>query len=143
MLIAKLRYLPTPLISSGVALVLSAAVAGFFVDVTSAIGAASGVLLVTASYTLSVLVIAWADSINTRLVLPFGVSTYVLKIIWIGLIMSVLASHQWKGLPAMGIGVFVGVATWNAAQIITVVRNGPQSRRAKAGMALPSGVRQE
>ncbi|MGH8794787.1 MAG: hypothetical protein ACRDXX_19340 [Stackebrandtia sp.] len=125
----RLRYLPLPLGVSGVLLVLAAVVGGAAAGVVGAVGAAAGVALVAASYLVSVLIIAWGDSIHTGLVLPFGLGVYFVKIVLIGIVMAGLAAAGWEGLKPMGLGVCAGILGWNVAQIASVVRNGPHSRR--------------
>jgi hypothetical protein len=127
----RLRYLPTPLYASAALFVVGALLGWLLDGRASAFGAMTGVGIVTLSYTMSVLVIAWADSIAPKLVLPFGMGVYIVKYTWIGMVMLVLASHEWAGLPALGFGVMAAVATWTGAQIFTVVRHGPHSARAQ------------
>lgn len=132
---SRLQHLPAPLIASGVALVLAAITGGMVSGTPAAVGAAVGVAIVAVGFTLSVFVIAWADSINPKLVLPFGMGVYLIKIIWLGMAFLVLSSNQWPGNRAVGIGIMVGVVCWTAGQIWTVVRTGPHSRRARAAEA--------
>lgn len=123
----RLRHLPVPLIASVLLLLIGATIAGVVAGKTAALGMATGIGIVTASYTISVLVIAWADSIAPKLILPFGMGIYVVKYTWIGMIMMVLATHHWPGMSALGFGVIAGVICWTAAQIWTVVRSSPKA----------------
>jgi hypothetical protein len=99
----RLRHLPSGLIASAVLLV---------------VGAAAGVLLVAASYTVSSLVIAWADAVRPALIMPVGLLTYAVKFTLIGILMWVVAGTGWAGLPAMGVGVIAGALGWTTAQAV-------------------------
>jgi hypothetical protein len=112
----RLTHLPSGLAISAVLLVLALAVGGWVAGGVGAIGAASGVAMVAASYSVSSVVIAWADSINPQLVLPIGLGTYVLKFSIIGLSLAVLARSHWAGLPAFGVAVMVTTLSWVVAQ---------------------------
>jgi hypothetical protein len=87
-----------------------------------AAGAAAGVALVAASYLISSLVLAWADSVNPRLVLPVGLGMYVTKFTLIGIVMAVIAASGWRGLGAMGVAIIVTVFGWTIAQSVWVWR---------------------
>ena len=63
-----------------------------------AAGAAAGVGIVVASFTVSSLVIAWADSVHPTLVLPVGMFTYIVKFTAIGFAMAAVVASGWDGL---------------------------------------------
>ena len=123
---ARLRHLPALLLASAVLAVLAGLVGGFLRGTEGALGAVAGVAVVVASYTFSTLLIAWADSVDTNLVLPFGLIGYVTKFTLIGVAMAAIAASGWPGLEPMGVGVIVGVVGWSGAQIWWVVRHGPK-----------------
>jgi hypothetical protein len=105
------------------ALVLCAASAGFFAGgAASALGAALGVLIVVVSYTMSTLVIAWADTVRPALLMPLGLVTYVVKYALLGVIMAFVISSEWPGRLALGWGIVAGVLGWTAVQIWWVAR---------------------
>lgn len=112
----RVRHLPSGLLASGVLLVLGVPAGAVARGGVGAAGVAAGVGLVAASYTLSSLIIAWADAINPRLVMPIGLGTYVLKFTLIGVLMAVIAGTGWPGLPVMGVALMVAVLTWVVAQ---------------------------
>jgi uncharacterized membrane protein YesL len=117
----RLAHLPVLLVASGL-LLAAAAVAGWVLrGGTGAAGAALGVAVVVASYLLSTLVIAWADSVNPSLVLPFGLMAYIVKFTAIGFVLVAITATDWAGLPPMGVGVVAGVVTWTGTQIWWVV----------------------
>jgi hypothetical protein len=113
----RLHHLPTVLGACGVLLVLAVGVGGWARGTAGAAGAAAGVLRVVASYLVSTLAIAWADSIDPSLVLPVGVTAYVIKFSVFGVGMTVLAGTDWAGLVPMGLGLVAAVVTWSAAQV--------------------------
>ena len=105
------------------ALLLCAASVGFFAGgATAAVGAAAGVLLVTVSFTMSTLVIAWADTVRPALLMPLGLLTYVIKYSLLGVIMVLVIRSGWPGRVALGWGVVAGVLGWTAVQIWWVAR---------------------
>lgn len=117
----RLRHLPLLLVASSVVLV-AAMLAGWLSRGTAgAAGAAIGVGVVTLSYTFSTLLIAWADSISSKLVLPFGLGAYVAKFSLFGGLMLLIGGSRWPGLVPMGWGIVAGVAGWTAAQIWWIV----------------------
>ena len=99
------------------ALLTCAASAGFFAGgPDSALGAAAGVLIVTVSYTMSTLVIAWADTVRPALLMPLGLLTYVLKYTLLGVILAFGVSTTWPGKTALGLGIVAGVMVWTGVQ---------------------------
>lgn len=118
----RLRHLPLTLAATGVVAAVAAAVAGLVAGADGAAGAVAGVGLVVTSYLFSTLAIAWADSVNPRLVLPVGLAAYVTKFSLFGLVLVALLRTGWAGLQPMAIGIVVGVVAWTGAQIWWVVR---------------------
>jgi hypothetical protein len=112
----RLRHLPAGLLASGVLLVAGVVVGAALRGWAGAAGAAAGVVLVAASYVLSTLAVAWADSVNPRLIMPVGLGTYVLKVVLIGVAMAAIAGTGWAGLVPMGIAVMVAAVGWIVAQ---------------------------
>ena len=99
------------------ALLLFAASAGFLSGgAPSALGAALGVLIVTISYTMSTLVVAWADTVRPALLMPLALFTYVLKYSVLGLVLAYGVSTSWTGKDALGWGIVAGVVVWTGVQ---------------------------
>ena len=99
------------------ALLLFAASAGFLSGgAPSALGAALGVLIVTISYTMSTLVIAWADTVRPALLMPLAMLTYVLKCVVLGVVLAYGVNTAWTGKIALGWGVVAGVIAWTGVQ---------------------------
>jgi ATP synthase protein I len=113
----RLQHVPLALAVSGGVLVVAAVVGWLVRDGAGAAGAAAGVALVVVSYLVSSVVVAWADSISPQLVLPFGLATYITKIVLLGLVMLAVVQTGWAGTTAMGLAIIPGVVGWTAANI--------------------------
>jgi hypothetical protein len=112
----RVEHLPL-LTTVSTALVLFAASAGFLTGgPDAAAGAAAGVLVVTLSYTVSTLVIAWADTARPALLMPLGMLTYVVKYTLLGVILVFGVSSDWPGRTALGWGIVAGVVVWTGVQ---------------------------
>jgi hypothetical protein len=107
-----------PLLSAvSMALLLCAGSVGFLTGgPDSALGAAAGVLIVTVSYTMSTLVIAWADTVRPALLMPLGMLTYVVKYSLLGVILAIGVSIEWPGWDALGWGIVAAVVVWTGVQ---------------------------
>ena len=114
----RLRHLPSGLAASAALLVLGLVIGGLARGTVGALGAAAGVGLVAASYTGSSVVIAWADARDPRLVLPFGLLTYVVKFTIIGFVMAAIDASGWDGLAPMGLAIIVTALGWTVAQAV-------------------------
>lgn len=112
----RLRHLPAGLVASAAVAALGVVVGAVVGGAAAAAGALAGVALVAASYTVSSVVIAWADSIDPRLIMPVGLMTYVFKFTVIGLVMWVIAGTAWSGLKPMGVTIMVTALGWTIAQ---------------------------
>jgi hypothetical protein len=100
------------------ALLLCAASVGFLAGgAASALGAALGVLIVTISYTMSTLVIAWADTVRPALLMPLALGSYVLKYSILGVVLAYGVSTSWSGKTALGAGIVAGVLVWTGVQV--------------------------
>jgi hypothetical protein len=108
-------------------LVAATAVGWLVAAPAGGVGAALGVAVVVASYTSSTLAIAWADSVNPRLVFGVGMGMYVTKFSLFGFMLIAVNATHWPGKLAMATGIVVGVVAWTGAQIWWTVRT---SRRA-------------
>lgn len=122
----RLAHLPAQLAVNGALLVVAAAAGGIVRGAAGAAGAAAGVAIVVASYLFSTLLIAWADRVDPRLVLPVGLAAYVTKFSLIGVAMAALAGTGWRGLAPLGAGVVAGVLAWTTTQIWWVRRHPPR-----------------
>ncbi|MEJ3750921.1 hypothetical protein WEI85_47830 [Actinomycetes bacterium KLBMP 9797] len=130
----RLRHLPTLLAASAVAMVVAAVLGGVTRGGAGALGAVAGVGLVTASFTISTVVLAWADAINPQLLLPFGLGLYVAKYSLLGGVMIIITSADWAGLVPMGWGVAVGVVAWTGVHIWWITKIWPAMRGAPSAL---------
>jgi len=112
----RVAHLPF-LTAVSVAVLLCAASIGYLAGGPQlALGAAAGVAITTVSYTMSTLVIAWADTVRPALVMPLGLATYVVKYSLLGVILAFTVTSEWSGRVALGWGVVAGVVVWTAVQ---------------------------
>jgi ATP synthase protein I len=113
----RLGHLPRALAVSAVALAI-VTIIGYVIDGgTGAAGAAAGVALVMASYTVSAVIVAWTDAKRRDMLLAVGVGTYIIKFSILGVVLYAVSESGWSGVPAMAIGIIVGVVAWTGAQI--------------------------
>ena len=118
----RIEHMPL-VVAVGFALVLCAASVGFLVDGgTAALGAASGVLVVTIGYSMTTLAIAWADALRPALVMPVGLAAYVIKYLLIGFIMVAVAGNGWAGGIPMAWGIAAGAVLLTAVQVWWISR---------------------
>jgi hypothetical protein len=122
----RLAHLPVPLALTGGLLVLAAAVGALLQGRVGAAGAAAGVGVVTGSYLVSTLLVAWADSVDPRLVLPVGLTAYAVKFTLIGVVMAAVTARGWAGLEALGAGVVAGVVVWTTSHVWWLLRHQPR-----------------
>jgi hypothetical protein len=124
----RLRHLPTLLIASGAAVLLATIVGGMTRGVPGAVGAGVGVLVASGGYTLTTVVVAWADALDPRLVLPFGLGLYIAKITMIGGVLTVVAANGWSGLVPLSYGIAAGVFAWTGVHLWWITRVWPAHR---------------
>ena len=118
----RVEHLPL-LTAVSVFLLFGAAAAGYLAGGAPAgLGAAAGVVIVTVSYTMSTLVIAWADTVRPALVMPLGLLAYVVKYTLFGVILAVLVATDWPGRVALGWGIVAAVLCWTGTQIWWLTR---------------------
>jgi len=119
----RVRHLPIALGVCAAVIAVGAAVGWAASGAAGALGVAAGVVLVAASYTASTLAIAWADTVNPRLVLPVGMGMYVTKFSLLGALLIFVGATEWQGKIPMAMGIVAGVVAWTATQIWWTVRN--------------------
>jgi hypothetical protein len=114
---SRVRHLRVALGVSAVLAVVGALVGLLWSGGAGALGVLAGVALVAASYTASTLAIAWADSVNPRLVFPVGMAMYVTKFSLFGALLIFVGGTEWAGKIPMAMGIVAGVVAWTGAQI--------------------------
>ncbi|WP_422743529.1 hypothetical protein ACN27B_03980 [Micromonospora sp. WMMD754] len=113
----RLRHLPVLLAAVAVVAAVAAVAGGVWRGADGALGAAAGVAVTAASYTLTTVVLAWADARDPQLVLPLGLGLYVAKMTALGGVMVLVASTGWPGLIPFCVGVAAGVVVWTGVHI--------------------------
>ncbi|MEV0003956.1 hypothetical protein AB0H28_16945 [Micromonospora sp. NPDC050980] len=113
----RLRHLPVLLAAVAVMAAVAAVAGGVWRGADGAFGAAAGVAVTAASYTLTTVVLAWADARDPQLVLPFGLGLYIAKITALGGVMVLVASTGWPGLIPFCLGIAAGVVVWTGVHV--------------------------
>ncbi|MCI4062401.1 hypothetical protein MRQ36_07425 [Micromonospora sp. R77] len=113
----RLRHLPVLLAASAVLAALAGVVGGVTGGTAGALGAAAGVAVTVASYTLTTVVLAWADARDPQLLLPFGLGLYVAKMSLLGALMIGVAATGWAGLVPLCLGIAAGVLVWTGVHV--------------------------
>jgi hypothetical protein len=116
----RLRHLPVGLVASLVLLIAGTHVAGTVDGPSGALGALLGLLLVVLSFVVSSVVVAWADQVHPKMVLPVGLATYVVKFTLLGIVL--VAMPAWRGLGAFAWLVVTGTLTWVTVQAVWLWR---------------------
>lgn len=119
----RVRHLGILLGVSAALAAVGAAAGGLVAHGAGAIGAAAGVVLVAASYTATTLAVAWADSINPRMVLAVGMGMYITKFSLLGVMLIAVGATEWAGKIPMAIGIVAGVVGWTGTQIWWIVHH--------------------
>jgi hypothetical protein len=88
-----------------------------------AVGAAAGVLVVAGSYTATTLAVAWADSVNPRLVLSVGIAMYITKFSLLGAMLIIVGGSEWTGKLPMAGGIVAGIVVWTTAHVWWTLRH--------------------
>jgi len=118
----RIEHLPFVL-AVGFALTLCAASAGFVAGgPVAAAGAAGGMLVVTVGVSMTTLAIAWADVIRPALVMPVGLTVYVIKYALVAGLMVAVASRGWAGGLPMAWSIAVGAVVLTGVQVWWLVR---------------------
>ncbi|MFR9779674.1 hypothetical protein ACL02O_26920 [Micromonospora sp. MS34] len=113
----RLRHLPVLLLATAVLGAVAALVGGVTRGADGALGAAAGVAVTALSYTVTTVVLAWADARDPQLVLPFGVGLYTAKMTLLGGVMVLVASTGWPGLIPLCLGIAAGVVVWTGVHV--------------------------
>lgn len=92
-------------------LAVAAAVVGFvFRGGVGALGAAAGVVLISALFVLSTYVITWVDAVNRPMLLAAAIAVYGFKLLALFVVLNALSG--WAGIKPMALGVVAGGLGW-------------------------------
>ncbi|MBV1848856.1 hypothetical protein [Catellatospora tritici] len=112
MLAKRLKFLPYMLGVTAVVAAVATPVAWLTAGGTAALGVLAGVALVGVSYLFTSFILAWADSVNPKLLLSLGLATYAIKFTVLFLVMARIAQTGWAGLKPMALGIGVAAIAW-------------------------------
>jgi len=118
----RLTHLPAALKVTGAVLVVCAVVGAVTTGWAGVLGAVIGALVVAFSFTVSSVIIAWADSVDPRLVLPVGLMTYVVKFSLFGVALVFALNLDWSGLRPMALTLAAATVAWATAHAVWVWR---------------------
>jgi hypothetical protein len=118
----RLNHLPAQLLTMAIVVAVTVPIALWRDGGPGAGGDVAGVALVTLSYVVSSLIIAWTDLKARHMLLPVALATYIVKFTIIGFAMWAALNTGWSGLPWMGVSVIVAVVAWMAAHAVWVWR---------------------
>lgn len=120
---SRTRHLATALGASGALTVVAAIIGWLAGGTTAAVGAAAGVVLVAVSYAATTLAVAWADTVNFRMVFPVGMAMYLIKFSLLGAMLIAVGASDWSGKIPMALGICAGVVAWTAAHVWWLVHH--------------------
>lgn len=119
----RVRMLRPSLITSA-ALVVPLMIGGaVWEGLAGALGAFTGVALVTVMFIASWYGIAWVETWDIRMVLPAGMMAFTFKIIVLAFALLVASRLKWDGLMPMVASVAVSIVAWLAVLMVWGARS--------------------
>lgn len=112
-----LSFLRVGAVTAAVATALAAPVTGLLAGWDAALGVLLGAAIVTAFFTLSGVVVAWAGRIGDTLTLPAALLTFLLKALALFAILGSLPTEGWLDRQTLAWTVVVGVLLWTGVQL--------------------------
>jgi hypothetical protein len=137
---SRVQHLRITVGLSAVVLAVATAVGAIAGGADAAVGVSAGVGLVIASYVASTLAIAWADSIEPRMVFGVGLGMYITKFTFFGLLLAKIVDSSWAGRIPMAVGIVVGVVAWTVGQIWWASRHAHPYVTTGATVQTPDGA---
>ena len=138
---SRVQHLRITVGLSAVVLAVATAVGAIAGGADAAVGVSAGVGLVIASYVASTLAIAWADSIEPRMVFGVGLGMYITKFTFFGLLLMKIVDSPWAGRIPMAVGIVTGVVAWTVGQIWWAARHAHPYATAPGGtVRTPDGA---
>lgn len=113
----RLRWVRWPMVGSAGLLLLASGLGLALRGWVGAVAAAAGVMVVVASFLVSSAAIAWADTLDPKLVLPIGLAVYLSKLAVLGVALLSLASTGWAGIGPMAVAMLASIVVWLTAQV--------------------------
>ena len=112
-----LSFLRVGALVTGVVAVVAALVTGLVAGWDDAIGVLVGAVVVTAFFTLSGVVIAWAGRIDDTFTLPAALGMFFVKAVVLFAVLSALPEEGWLDRRTLAWAVVAGALLWSAVQL--------------------------
>jgi hypothetical protein len=112
-----LSFLRVGALSALVVSAVAVPVTGLLAGWPQALGVAVGAVVVTAFFSVSGLVIAWAGRIDDSYTLPAAVGTFGLKALVLYVLLSALPAEGWLDRRALAWSVIAGALLWSGVQL--------------------------
>jgi len=112
-----LSFLRVGALVTGLVAVVSALVTALVAGWDDAIGVLVGAIVVTAFFTLSGVVIAWAGRIDDSFTLPAALGTFFVKAVVLYAVLSALPEDGWLDRRTMAFSVVAGALLWSVVQL--------------------------
>jgi hypothetical protein len=112
-----LSFLRVGALVTGLVAVVSALVTALVAGWDDAIGVLVGAVVVTAFFTLSGVVIAWAGRIDDTFTLPAALGMFFVKAVVLFAVLSALPEEGWLDRRTLAWAVVAGALLWSAVQL--------------------------
>ena len=112
-----LSFLRVGALVTGLVAVVSALVTALVAGWDDAIGVLVGAIVVTAFFTLSGVVIAWAGRIDDTFTLPAALGMFFVKAVVLFAVLSALPEEGWLDRRTLAWAVVAGALLWSAVQL--------------------------
>jgi hypothetical protein len=104
------------LVTAAVAAV-AAVVTGLLAGWADAVAVLVGAAIVTAFFSLSSLVVAWAGRVDDTFTLPAALGTFLVKALILFAFLSALPEHGWLDVRTLAFAVVAGALLWSGIQL--------------------------
>jgi ATP synthase protein I len=91
--------------------------AGLLVGSKAALGAALGVILVAAFFTVGIVVLGWAAKINPVVLMNVAIATYLAKVAALLAVLLLLGDTTLFDRRAFGLSILVAALVWIAGEV--------------------------
>jgi hypothetical protein len=112
-----LSFLRVGALVTGVAAVVGALVTGLLAGRDDAVGVLAGAMIVTAFFTVSGLVVAWAGRIDDTFTLPAALGMFFVKGLALFALLSALPEEGWLDRRTLAFAVVAGALLWSGIQL--------------------------
>jgi hypothetical protein len=96
---------------------VAAPVAGLVGGWSSGLGVLAAAVVVTAFFTISGVVVAWAGRINDSFTLPAALGAFFVKALLLFAVLSALPEDGWLDRRTLAFAVVAGALLWSAVQL--------------------------